>query len=241
MRPLERYLRCKQIPFCRQGQLPQKASDYPRSQWAGCAERKKVTSTIMPASPGVFDSNYVNALRQGDPAIQAHFVDHFSPILLRAVSRKVRSAGQAREIRQETFRRVLTIVQSGRGIRQPERFEVFVIGVCNNVVRESYREQSRSVALSELEAEPVNNLPSAYALVQAREAREKVRRVLSQLGAIDRTILKAVFLDNQDKDEVCQRLGVSRDYLRVLLHRAKEHFRIEVQKDAPQTVQWNRS
>src|SRR5437763_8140425 len=87
----------------------------------------------------------------------AHFVNHFSPILLRAVSRKVRSAGQAREIRQETFRRVLTIVQSDHGVRQPESFEVFVIGVCNNVVRGSDREQGRSLPLSELEAEPVTN------------------------------------------------------------------------------------
>jgi RNA polymerase sigma-70 factor (ECF subfamily) len=215
-----------------------KASDYhPKPVNRTCG--KKVAST-MAADSSVFDSNYVNALRQGEPAIQAHFVNHFSPLLLRAVSRKVRCADQAREIRQETFRRVLTIVQSDRGVRQPERFEVFVIGVCNNVVRESYREQSRSVALSELEAEPVNNLPSAYALVQARETREKVRRVLSQLGEADRTILRAVFLDNQDKDEVCRRLGVTRDYLRVLLYRAKERFRVLVQKDAPQKAQWNR-
>jgi RNA polymerase sigma-70 factor (ECF subfamily) len=37
--------------------------------------------------------------------------------------------------------------------------------------------------------------------------------------------LQAVFLEERDKDEVCTELGVDRDYLRVLLHRAKGSFR----------------
>jgi RNA polymerase sigma-70 factor (ECF subfamily) len=199
-------------------------------------DRKKKVSSTMPAAPRAFDSNYVNALREGDPVTQAHFVDHFGPILLRTLRRKVRSADQARELRQETFLRVLRAVHSGRGVRKPESFEIFVIGVCNNIVRETYREQRRSVALSALEAEPANNHPSAYALVLSEEACSKVRRVLSELDEVDRAVLKAVLLDNQNKDEVCRRLGVSRDYLRVLLHRAKRRFRSLVRKDVPQTA-----
>ncbi|HEV2961599.1 MAG TPA: sigma-70 family RNA polymerase sigma factor [Candidatus Angelobacter sp.] len=191
----------------------------------------------MPAAPHTFDSNYVNALRQGDPAVHAHFVDHFNPILLRTLRRKVHSADQARELRQETFLRVLRAVHSGRGVRKPESFEVFVIGVCNNVVRESYRAQRRTVALSAMEAEPANDLPSAYSLVLSKETRDKVRRILSEMDAVDRAVLKAVFLDNRNKDEVCRRMGVSRDYLRVLLYRAKNRFRMQVRRDLQQTSQ----
>src|SRR5579864_3357378 len=179
-----------------------------------------------------FDSDYLNALRQGDPAIEAHFVDHFSPMLLRTLRRKVRSVDQARDLRQETFLRVLAAVRSGRGVNKPERFEVFVIGVCNNIVRETYRDQSRSVALSELETEPVADFPSAYARVLAEETRGKVRRMLSRLDVNEQSILEALFLDEQDKDEICRRLRVSRGYLRVLLHRAKKQFGIRVGKDA---------
>ena len=43
-------------------------------------------------------------------------------------------------------------------------------------------------------------------------------------------MLKAVFLDERDRDEVCREFGVDRDYLRVLLHRAKQEFKNEYVK-----------
>jgi DNA-directed RNA polymerase specialized sigma24 family protein len=52
-----------------------------------------------------------------------------------------------------------------------------------------------------------------------------VRNVLSQLPRRDQAILRSVFLEEMDKDDVCQRFGVRRNYLRVLLYRAKEKFR----------------
>jgi RNA polymerase sigma-70 factor (ECF subfamily) len=195
----------------------------------------------MSAVAHTFDSDYVNALRQGNPAIEAHFVHHFSPILLRTLRRKVRSADQARDLRQETFLRVLAAVRSGRGVHKPERFEIFVISVCNNIVREAYREQSRSIALSELETEPAAGFPSAYSLVLADQIRDNVRRMLSQLDVSQQDILEAAFLDEQDKDEICRRLGVSRNYLRVLLYRAKKQFGIRAEEHALQTSRRNRS
>jgi len=38
-------------------------------------------------------------------------------------------------------------------------------------------------------------------------------------------LLRAIFLEEQDKDAVCRDFGVDRDYLRVLLHRAKLSFK----------------
>jgi RNA polymerase sigma-70 factor (ECF subfamily) len=172
-----------------------------------------------------FNSDYVNALRVGDPAIEAHFVEHFSPILLRALRRKVRSADQARDVRQETFLRVLAALRCGVEVRQPGRFAAYVMSVCNNIVHETYRQQRRFVSLPALETEPVVDLPSAYALILAEETRSKVGHVLSQLSASERSVLQDVFLDEQDKDDICRRLGVSRTYLRVVLFRAKNRFR----------------
>ena len=61
--------------------------------------------------------------------------------------------------------------------------------------------------------------------VIADDTRRVVRRVLDDLSERDRGLLRAVFLEERDKDEVCTELGVDRDYLRVLLHRAKGSFR----------------
>ena len=58
-----------------------------------------------------------------------------------------------------------------------------------------------------------------------QETSEKVRAVLGELPEKDRRILKEVFLEERDKDAVCRDYGVNRDYLRVLLHRAKQAFK----------------
>jgi len=41
----------------------------------------------------------------------------------------------------------------------------------------------------------------------------------------ERDLIRRVFFEEMEKDDVCDELGVSRDYLRVLMHRAIEHLR----------------
>jgi RNA polymerase sigma-70 factor, ECF subfamily len=70
----------------------------------------------------------------------------------------------------------------------------------------------------------------------AAETRKQVQQVMARLSAKDRKILHAIFFEQRDKDEVCCELGVSREYLRVLLHRAKQQFVAEYrQVSAPKS------
>jgi len=71
---------------------------------------------------------------------------------------------------------------------------------------------------------------SALDVAAAKQLKEKVRAILNLLTPRDRSLLYAVFLDERDRDEVCREFGVDRDYLRVLLHRAKQEFKAEFVK-----------
>jgi len=62
-------------------------------------------------------------------------------------------------------------------------------------------------------------------ILAAKEMEKKVREILEQLPERDRRLLREVFLEERDKDEVCRGFGVDREYLRVLLHRAKQAFK----------------
>ena len=62
---------------------------------------------------------------------------------------------------------------------------------------------------------------------------ELVRKILSGLPARDQDLLRAVLLEEKDKDAVCRELGVDRNYLRVLLHRTKVKFKDEWANRAP--------
>jgi RNA polymerase sigma-70 factor (ECF subfamily) len=67
--------------------------------------------------------------------------------------------------------------------------------------------------------------------VVTRERKDMVRNILEELPEKDRGILRAVFLEDIDKADVCKRFDVNRDYLRVLVHRAKIRFRAALDKD----------
>lgn len=174
-----------------------------------------------------FDASYLEKLKSGDFRTQEHFVSYFSELIRLKLSRRMNSAAEVEDARQETFVRVLTTLRKEGGIREPERLGAFVNSVCNNVLLEYYRSGSKDASSEDEEAEA--NIPdpalSVVDVIANREAQRQVREVLNELEEKDRQLIKAVFFDERDKDEVCRDLGVDREYLRVLLHRAKKSFK----------------
>jgi RNA polymerase sigma-70 factor, ECF subfamily len=173
-----------------------------------------------------FDAPYVERLRSGDFRTQEHFVAYFSELIQLKLRARLRSPQAIEDVRQETFVRVFAALRSPGGIRQPERLGAFVNSICNNVLLEHYRASSRSDSLDD---EPQNELPDpvmdVLGAVAAKQMEEKVREILDEMPERDRRILREVFLEERDKDDICRDFGVDRDYLRVLLHRAKQSFK----------------
>jgi RNA polymerase sigma-70 factor (ECF subfamily) len=175
-----------------------------------------------------FDAEYVQRLCAGDRQTQEHFVGYFTELLQIKLRSRLQSPHAIEDVRQETFSRVFAVLGRDGGLRQPERLGPFVNTVCNHVLMEHYRSSGRS---DSLDAEGCPELPAAGAdaleLASAHQIKDKIRQILLDLPPRDRSLLNAVFLDERDRDEVCREFGVDRDYLRVLLHRAKQEFKTE--------------
>jgi RNA polymerase sigma-70 factor (ECF subfamily) len=174
-----------------------------------------------------FDEAYVGRLRAADPATEQHFVSYFSALIQIKLRAKLPSRDAIEDVRQETFARFFVALRKG-AILQPERLGSFVNSICNNVLREQYRGAGRDTSLDdandkekELPAKGVNVLDA----LESRQTEQKVREILGKLCERDRRLLREVFLEERDKDQVCQSFGVDREYLRVLLHRAKQAFK----------------
>ena len=173
-----------------------------------------------------FDASYVSKLRAGDVPTEQHFITYFSELILLKLRPRLRLQEQIEDVKQETFSRTLSRIRSDGGLRHAERLGPLVNSICNNVLMEQYRVSGRIEALEDETAERlVEPRPNALSMVISDDTRNLVRRVLDDLNDRDRSLLRAVFLEERDKDEVCTELGVDRDYLRVLLHRAKGSFR----------------
>jgi RNA polymerase sigma-70 factor, ECF subfamily len=172
-----------------------------------------------------FDEPYVERLRDGDFRTQEHFVAYFTELIQLKLRSRLHSPQAIEDVRQETFARVFAALRGGK-IRQPDRLGAFVNSMCNNVLLEQYRSSGRSTSFEDEEEQdfPTLNI-DALGAIAAKQMGEKVREILEEMPERDRRLLKEIFLEEKDKDEVCRDFGVDRDYLRVLLHRAKQGFK----------------
>lgn len=173
-----------------------------------------------------FDEAYVERLRAGDFRTQEHFGSYFGALIQVKLRSRLQSREAIEDIRQETFARFYVALREGK-IQYPERLGSFVNSVCNNVLLEHYRSTKAHASLDEEDEAaqfPAPITDTLGALV-AKETEQKVREILDQLPERDRRLLREVFLEERDKDEVCRDFGVDREYLRVLLHRAKQSFK----------------
>ena len=172
-----------------------------------------------------FDADYLERLQRGDVHTEQHFAAYFGQLIVLKLRSRLGSMEAVEDVRQETFVRVLTLVRANE-IREPGRLGALVNSVCNNVLLEHYRAKSRPTSsIDEIPADSLLATEPIGAGAESREAQLLVRRILSELPDRDRRLLQLVLLEERDKDAVCAELGLSREYLRVLLHRAKQSFK----------------
>jgi RNA polymerase sigma-70 factor (ECF subfamily) len=172
-----------------------------------------------------FDEAYLARLREGDPSTETHFVAYFSELLQLKLRARHFTPDAVDDLRQETFSRVIRSIRSDGGIREANRLGAFVNSVCNNVLLEHYRSGNKSLPLEPNHVEIQDKVVNLENLAIAEETRSSVRKVLAQLPERDQAILRAIFFEELPKDDACRRFGITRDYLRVLIHRAKQKFR----------------
>jgi RNA polymerase sigma-70 factor (ECF subfamily) len=174
-----------------------------------------------------FDAPYLERLQRGDAGTERHFAAYFGELIQLKLRSRLSSKEAVEDVRQETFARVLALVRAKDGIRQPERLGALVNSVCNHVLLEHYRSQRSMDSSLDAQTEPalVDERVSVSGLFEVDETERAVRKILDDLPERDRRLLQAVLLEERDKDEVCAELGLSRDHLRVLVHRAKQSFK----------------
>ena len=194
--------------------------------------RRKTASVrfarVSPEGRFEFDRAYLDRLASGDLDTERHFTRYFGDLLSIKLRSRLRSPAQVEDARQETFFRVLKALRQPGGIQSPGGFGAFVNSVCNNVLFEMYRSHSKTTPLEdEVGAALPDTAVDAETAAAADEDRAHVRDIMETLPQKERQLLHWLFFEECDKDEVCRRLNIDRNYLRVLVHRAKQRFKTE--------------
>lgn len=171
-----------------------------------------------------FDQEYVRRLIAGDREVENHFTVHFGHLILIALRNRPGCERWVDDVRQETFRRVLSKLRSAGGLHHAERLGAFVRRVCLNVLAEYLREEQRDGSTGNV-PDTIDNREDLEEELINSERKRLVEKILAKLTPIDRDALRMVFLEERDRSEVCRILGIDREHLRVILHRARSRFK----------------
>ena len=174
-----------------------------------------------------FDALYLERLTNADDETERDFAAYFGELLSIKLRSRLRSAHLIEDVKQETFLRVLKAIRQKSAIANPQALGSFVNSVCNNVLFELYRSESK---IAEAPEDRAAEGKDAEAEMVDEEDRSQVRQVLADLPEKDRKILRWLFFEERDKNSICSHLSVDREYLRVLVHRAKQRFRADYLK-----------
>lgn len=116
-------------------------------------------------------------------------------------------------------------LKSKNCLQSPEGLGAFVNSVCQNLLFELYRSESRIQSGVPSNLDTPDERASAESALVTEDRKRQVRQVLEELPAKDRELLCMLFYEETDKNEICRRFSVDREYLRVLVHRAQARFR----------------
>lgn len=176
-----------------------------------------------------FDERYIAGLRNRDPEVESHFAAYFRmPVWLKA-RRQLRTPEEAEDAVQETLLRALRYFNAGKSLEFPERLPAFVLSVCHNVILERLRAKGRDRQAPENTRELVDHRANPELQVVTEQRKQLVWEIVNELPDKDRELLLAL-LEEMDTEELCRRFGVKPAYLRVLLYRARQRFRTELEK-----------
>jgi RNA polymerase sigma-70 factor (ECF subfamily) len=191
-----------------------------------CSVHRGVTQTL-------FDEEYLCALRDREPDAESFLISHFTRPVQQKLRARLRSPELIQDASQETFLRVFRYFRSGKTLDNPASLPGFIHSVCHNVALELLRSHTRQAQIPENAPDMPDTGPGPDTQFAAGQRTALVGRVLGEMNDKDRQLLRRVFLDEEDKDQVCREFNVDRNYLRVLLHRARIRFRAALSHETP--------
>lgn len=136
------------------------------------------------------------------------------------------SATVAEDLLSEAIETSLRKLRDG-AIARPEQLVGYVYRVALNLLR-NFRRQDKSARTSSEAIDEISDNDDRDAAASIEQARwaKLMREVLKELPARrDRELIVGFYLEEEDKETLCHRFGISTLHFNRVIHRARERFR----------------
>lgn len=169
----------------------------------------------------------VNRIVAGDLAAEDELVRRYQHGVAVIIEQIVRNRSITEDISQDTFRIVIAKVRRGE-LRDAERLSGFVCGVARNTAVAHIRKLRHSqnhhtIADADHITDPT---PNQLDKVLRDEQSKVVRQLINELKQKrDRDLLFRYYIGEEDKDKICQDLGLTRAQFHNVIFRATRRFK----------------
>lgn len=166
-------------------------------------------------------------IRNSDRSAEEDLVRRYGPGLLRLLTRRTRDAEVARDLRQDTFETALAKLRVGE-LENPASIGAYLRGIAERLATGHYRKDARRATtpdsdMIEREADPRQ---SPFENVSNEQVQKAVRALIAELPTPrDRDILIGVYVNEEEKEQLCARLEIDATHFNRVLFRAKQRFR----------------
>ena len=167
-------------------------------------------------------------IREGDVSAEGELIRQFEPGL-RVLLRR-RTGGDFGLLQDLVHETLLVVIQRlrGAGIDDPQKLAAFAAQTARNLAIASLRKAERQKTdvdsdATDRNADPSRGVEEIAADVEAALAVRALLRELPQ--ARDRLMLKRFYLDDHDKDVICQEMDLTEAAFNQALSRARKRFR----------------
>jgi RNA polymerase sigma factor (sigma-70 family) len=179
----------------------------------------KVCSRKTDQHPTIFDQGYLARLRSGDDETASHFNSYFRRMLRTKLWGRVSWTWQE-ELIDEVMAVAIQKILSGEP-RDAACLASYIRGICGNLAKKpKYNSYGVEINFDKLSDDAL----TVEEQMLAKERARIVRTVLITLKDRDRDVLVDLFYNELARSEVCDKYGVTREQLRLILFRARGRF-----------------
>lgn len=178
-------------------------------------------------SESQISADLADRIGRGDSSAEAELQNRYGSGLLYLLGRRTADRELSLDLCQDTFRIAIQKLRA-REIDHPERIAGFLRGIALNLAIAYERKGIRQATTTDTEVveRVADDGSGPFESVSMEQTQKLVRRLLDELPVErDREILIAVYLNDEDKEAVCERLGVGSTHFNRVLYRAKDRFR----------------
>ena len=173
----------------------------------------------------------IRRLQREEPEAFDEFFELLGPRILKFGMRMCGEREDARDVQQETF---LKAIESVKELRRPEAVRSWLFRIAANACLMKRRRSKflkEEVAFEDALPEPAEMHRGALwaalpdRMLEDAELRKRIRQAVLDLPPIYRSVLVMRDMEGMDAEDVASALGVSRDVVKMRLHRARTKVR----------------